>query len=75
MDWEREEAVPEQVFQNFAKANLLPASLPAPLPVDWLKKLGVNDILGIVKVEEWDSMHSLIFGDEVCTPRLCGPSG
>ncbi|KAI4164623.1 MAG: hypothetical protein LQ342_001597 [Letrouitia transgressa] len=73
MDWEREEAVPERVFQNFAKANLLLASLPAPLPVLWLRKLGVNDILGVVKVEEWDSMHSLIFGDEMLRSGLHGP--
>ena len=45
---------------------LLPA-LPAPLPVEWLKRLGIADILG-VKVEDWDYIHSGIYGDEVGGP-------
>jgi acyl-CoA dehydrogenase len=43
---------------------LLP-TLPAPLPVEWLKKLGIHDILGVVKVEEWDYIHTMIYADEV----------
>jgi hypothetical protein len=43
---------------------LLP-NLPAPLPVEWLKRLGIHDILG-VKVEEWDYMYTGIYCDEVC---------
>ena len=65
MDWERDEKVPGDVFQKFAQANMLVPSLPAPLPVDWLKRLGVNDILGVVKVEEWDYIHTAIYCDEV----------
>ncbi len=64
MDWERVETVPQDVFQKFADANMLIPSLPAPLPVDWLKRLGVHDILG-VKVDEWDYIHTAIFCDEV----------
>jgi acyl-CoA dehydrogenase len=48
---------------------LLP-TLPAPLPVEWLKKLGIHDILGVVKVEEWDYIHTMIYADEVCILRL-----
>lgn len=44
---------------------MLIPSLPAPLPVEWLKKLGVHNILGVVKVEDWDYLHTCIFVDEV----------
>lgn len=64
MEWEREETVPAHVFEKFAAANMLIPSLPAPLPVVWLKKLGVHDVLG-VKVEDWDYLHTAIFTDEV----------
>ena len=47
---------------------LLP-NLPAPLPVDWLKRLGIHDILG-VKVEEWDHMYTGIYCDEVWCLRF-----
>lgn len=66
MDWERNGTVPPEVFRKFAAANMLVPSMPAPLPVQWLKRLGVHDILGVVKVEDWDYLHTLIFKDEVC---------
>ena len=65
MEWEREEKVPEHVFAEFAAANMLIPSLPAPLPVDQLKKVGIYNILGVVKVEEWDYIHTAIYSDEV----------
>ena len=65
MEWGREERVPVDVFQRFAEANMLLPSLPAPLPVNWLKRLGVGDILGAVEIEDWDYLHTLIFCDEV----------
>ncbi|KAG8626832.1 hypothetical protein KVT40_005777 [Elsinoe batatas] len=74
MDWEREETVPEHVFEVFSKAHMLIPSLPAPLPVDRLKSLGIHDILG-VKVEEWDAFHGLIAGDEMLRSGLAGPPG
>jgi hypothetical protein len=37
-------------IRTFCKHNMLLPNMPAPLPVDWLKRLGINDILG-VKVE------------------------
>ncbi len=58
--------VPEHVFKTFSKHNMVIANLPAPLPVKWLKRLGIHDILGVVKVEEWDYLHTGIFADEVC---------
>jgi acyl-CoA dehydrogenase len=75
MDWEREETVPEHVFETFAKHNMLIPNLPAPLPVAWLKKLGIHDILGVVKVEEWDYMHTGIYVDEMSRTGLAGPGG
>lgn len=73
MDWEREEAVPEHLFETFAKHNMLIPNLPAPLPVAWLKKLGIHDILGVVRVEEWDYMHTGIYVDEMSRSGLAGP--
>ena len=65
LDWERQEVVPPEVFEKFAAANMLVPSLPAPLPVNWLKKLGVHDILGVVKIEDWSYVHTAIYVDEV----------
>lgn len=65
LDWERQEIVPPEVFQKFAAANMLIPSLPAPLPIEWLKRIGVHDILGVVKVEDWDYVHTAIYIDEV----------
>lgn len=65
MEWERNEQTPSNVFGDFAAANMLLATLPAPLPVNWLKRLGVFDILGVVKVEDFDYIHTAIFVDEV----------
>jgi hypothetical protein len=37
----------QPVFHTFCKHNMLLPNMPAPLPVDWLKRLGINDILRI----------------------------
>jgi acyl-CoA dehydrogenase len=58
LEWDTAEMVPEHVFQTFAKNGMLLPTLPAPLPVEWLKKLGIHDILGAVKVEEWDYIRA-----------------
>jgi acyl-CoA dehydrogenase len=73
MEWEREETVPEHLWETFAKNNMLLPNLPAPLPVAYLKKLGIHDILGVVKVEEWDYMHTGIYVDEMSRSGLAGP--
>ncbi|ODH34607.1 hypothetical protein ACO22_03067 [Paracoccidioides brasiliensis] len=72
-EWEREGTVPEHVWQTFAKHNMLVPNLPSPLPVVWLKKLGINDILG-VKVEDWDLIYTGIYLDEMRRSGLSGPS-
>jgi acyl-CoA dehydrogenase len=65
LEWDTNETLPESVFQRFAEANMLIPSLPAPLPVEWLKKLGIHELLGVLKVEDFDYLHGLIYGDEV----------
>jgi len=65
MEWDEEEMLPDSVFKKFAENHMLLPALPAPLPVQWLKRLGIHDILGVVKVEEWDYFHTAIFIDEV----------
>ncbi|KAJ5835820.1 hypothetical protein N7447_001846 [Penicillium robsamsonii] len=74
LEWEREGTVPEHVFHAFCKHNMLLPNMPAPLPVDWLKRLGINDILG-VKVEDWDYIYTGIYCDEMARSGLSGPSG
>jgi acyl-CoA dehydrogenase len=64
-EWENEGDVPSHVFETFSDHNVLIANLPAPLPVEWLKRLGVHDVLGVVRVEDWDYFHTAIFADEV----------
>jgi hypothetical protein len=60
MEWDKEEKLPDSVFKKFAENNMLLPALPAPLSVQWLKRLGIHDILGVVKVEEWDYMDRLL---------------
>ena len=66
LEWDTIETLPENVFEEFAKAGMLIPSLPSPLPVEWLKRLGINDILG-TPVEEFDYIHTMIYCDEVRT--------
>ncbi|OQE47100.1 hypothetical protein PENCOP_c001G05800 [Penicillium coprophilum] len=74
LEWEREGTVPEHVFHTFCKHNMLLPNMPTPLPVDLLKRLGINDILG-VKVEDWDYIYTGIYCDEMARSGLSGPAG
>jgi len=62
--------VPPEIFSRFATANFLLPNLPAPLPIDWAKKLGLGTLAGGLKVEEFDYLHFLIYTDEVCVSLL-----
>ncbi|KAI0435272.1 putative acyl-CoA dehydrogenase [Xylaria sp. FL1042] len=73
IEWDKSETVPDHVFRDFAEANMLLPALPAPLPVPWLKRLGIHELLGGLKVEDFDYMHSLIFADEMARSGLVGP--
>ncbi|OQO04879.1 Acyl-CoA dehydrogenase [Cryoendolithus antarcticus] len=72
-DWEREETVPEHVFHTFSKHHMLIPTLPAPLPVKQLKDAGIHELLGVLKVEDFDAFHGLIYCDEMQRSGLSGP--
>ncbi|KAF9873398.1 hypothetical protein CkaCkLH20_09211 [Colletotrichum karsti] len=75
LDWETAEEVPADLFEKFAKANFILPALPAPLPVEWLRKLGITHMPGEVPIEEWDSVHTMIYSDEMSRSGLAGPPG
>ncbi|OCT53432.1 hypothetical protein CLCR_10163 [Cladophialophora carrionii] len=72
LEWETQGTVPEHVWHTFNKHNMLIPNLKSPLPVDWLKRLGINDILG-VPVEQWDYLHTAIWVDERARTGISGP--
>lgn len=74
VEWEQSGTLPTSVFETFAQANMLIPCLPAPLPVAWLKKLGIDTLLGGLRVEEFDALHGYIFGDEMARSGLGGPA-
>ncbi|KAF4911345.1 Acyl-CoA dehydrogenase apdG [Colletotrichum viniferum] len=75
LEWETSEEVPPNVFKTFADGNFLLPALPAPLPVEWLRKLGVTHMPGQVPIEEWDYLHTMIYSDEMSRSGLAGPGG
>ncbi|GAP86293.1 putative short-chain specific acyl-mitochondrial precursor [Rosellinia necatrix] len=75
LEWDKGETLPEHVFRDFARANVLVAALPAPLPTGWLRRLGIRELPGGLRVEDFDYLHSLIFSDEMGRAGLAGPSG
>lgn len=74
-DWERDGDVPEDLYSKWAAANMLVPNLSAPLPVKWLKKIGIHELPGGLKVEDFDYLHTLIYIDEVTRVGSSGPSG
>ena len=72
-EWEEEGDVPAHLFDDFNKFNMLLPNLPCPLPVEWLHKSGIEDILG-TPVEDWDYVHMAIWIDEIHRSGLAGPS-
>ncbi|KAI8157560.1 Acyl-CoA dehydrogenase [Colletotrichum sp. SAR 10_70] len=75
LEWETSEEVPPTVFKTFADGNFLLPALPAPLPVEWLRKLGITHMPGEVPIEEWDYLHTMIYSDEMSRSGLAGPGG
>ncbi|KEF51549.1 uncharacterized protein A1O9_12466 [Exophiala aquamarina CBS 119918] len=72
LEWETAGTVPEHVWTLFNKHNMLLPNLKSPLPIKWLHRLGLNDILG-VPVEEWDYLHTAIWVDERARAGISGP--
>lgn len=73
VEWDKAELVPPHVFEAFARANMLIPALPAPLPVGWLRRLGIHQLLGGLRVEDFDYLHALIYADEMSRSGLGGP--
>ncbi|KAF3922436.1 hypothetical protein AA313_de0205816 [Arthrobotrys entomopaga] len=73
LSWEASGSIPSTLFQNFSKANMLIPALPFPLPVKQLKEAGIHELLGVLKIEEFDAFHRLIYGDEMLRSGLSGP--
>ncbi|PYH91147.1 acyl-CoA dehydrogenase [Aspergillus ellipticus CBS 707.79] len=71
LEYERAGEVPAWVYDTFCQHHMLLPNLGAPLPVDWLKRLGIHEILG-VKVEDWDYLYSGIYFDELSRSGLAG---
>ena len=74
-EWEDKGDVPLSLYYTFAKAGFLPASLPAPLPVKWMKAHGYHELPGGLKIEDYDYFHFLIFADEMARCGLSGIGG
>jgi acyl-CoA dehydrogenase len=57
---------------TFAKHNMMVPNLPAPLPVKWLKSVGIHSV-GPIPVEEFDYLHVTIYSAEMIRSGLMGP--
>lgn len=75
LEWDRAGTVPPHVFETFARHNMLVPALPAPLPVRWLHRLGIRELPGGLRVEDFDYLHGLIYADEMVRSGLIGPAG
>ncbi|KZZ94437.1 acyl-CoA dehydrogenase [Ascosphaera apis ARSEF 7405] len=75
LEWEDKEDVPLDVYQTFAKAGFLPAKLPAPLPVEEFKRIGITHLPGGLKIEDYDVFHGAILSDNLLRTGLQGPAG
>ncbi|KAI1017798.1 hypothetical protein LB504_003822 [Fusarium proliferatum] len=74
LQWETEGSVPDHVFETFSKHNMLIPNLPAPLPVDMLKRLGITKLAGDLSIEEFDYMHFSIYITEMRRIGIGGPA-
>jgi acyl-CoA dehydrogenase len=63
------------LYQQFVEANFLIPNLSSPLPVKWLHKIGIKELPGGLKVEDFDYLHTLIYTDELARVGSIGPTG
>lgn len=47
---------------------MLIPNLSAPLPIETLKSIGIHELPGGLKVEDYDYLHTSIYIDEVGSP-------
>lgn len=73
IDWERDEGVPESEYSKWAQHSMLIPNLPGPLPIEWLKHVGIEKI-GPLKVNDFDYTHLAIYVYELKRCGLNGPS-
>ncbi|EXJ71396.1 uncharacterized protein A1O5_05203 [Cladophialophora psammophila CBS 110553] len=73
--WVKEGTVPLDLHRTFAEAGMLIPCLPAPLPLQRLKQLGIHELLGVLKLEDYDYFHFLIYVAELYRCGLWGPAG
>lgn len=64
-DFEKDKQLPDHVFKAFAEQHFIIAGLPAPLPVNILKGIGITHLPGGLAVEEFDYFHHLVYNTEV----------
>ena len=75
VEWEKANDVPAKLYGDFAAARMLIPTLPAPLPVQQLKENGIHELLGGLKVEDFDYFHGAIYGHEMARGGTGGPAG
>ncbi|KAM0082248.1 hypothetical protein ACKRZS_005616 [Fusarium odoratissimum] len=74
LQWETEGSVPVHVFETFSKHHMLIPNLPAPLPIAMLKSLGITELAGGLKIEDFDYMHFSIYITEMRRMGIGGPA-
>ncbi|KAF5023794.1 hypothetical protein F66182_4150 [Fusarium sp. NRRL 66182] len=74
LQWETEGKVPQHVFETFSRHNMLIPNLPAPLPVDILRSLGITELAGGLKIDDFDYMHFSIYITEMRRVGISGPA-
>ena len=65
VEWEKAKELPGGVWEKFAEKHFIMGGMPAPLPVEILKKIGITHLPGNLAVEEFDYFHHLIYNTEV----------
>ncbi|KFZ09251.1 hypothetical protein V501_05657 [Pseudogymnoascus sp. VKM F-4519 (FW-2642)] len=74
-DWEAAGDAPPTLYKTFADNNMLIPNLSAPLPIETLKSVGIHELPGGLKVEDYDYLHTSIYVDELARCGTGGPAG
>lgn len=74
-DWEAAGDVPDSLYKTVADANMLIPNMGAPLPCADLKRIGIHELPGGLKVEDFDYLHTAIYIDELARVGTGGPTG